>query len=344
MANIPWVNVNVQFFDNAGLVLGGGKLYTYAAGGTTPLATYTNQAGSTPNANPVVLDSAGRANVWLSAASYRFDLYTAASVLVWSVDNVVGNALSSIITEPANTFYAGPTTGANATPTFRALVAADLPAAFANTLLSNLGTTSLNAPLLAQTGIDLGAAATAFRFLFLWGTGTFGTTSIKLTGVPTAARVLTLPDATDTLVGKATVDTLTNKTLTTPTIGSFVNAGHTHQSAAQGGLLPPLKYLFSLLTADGAIAPGTPAAYMITKAGVCGLTLGAPTVTTHDGQQIIVSSNTGFAHTITATGLLQTGSAAVNLATFAAFAGASLTLIAYQGKWNVLCSVGVTFS
>ena len=38
---------------------------------------------------------------------------------------------------------------------------------------------------------------------------------------PTADRTLSLPNATDTLVGLATTDTLTNKTLTTPTINTI---------------------------------------------------------------------------------------------------------------------------
>ncbi len=111
MSAAPWVNPNVQFFDNAGLVLAGGKLYTYAAGGTTNQATYTDASGGTPNANPVVLDSAGRANVWLGSASYRFDLFTSAGVAVWSVDNVTGSALSTITTTTINKVFAGPTAG-----------------------------------------------------------------------------------------------------------------------------------------------------------------------------------------------------------------------------------------
>ena len=79
-----------QGFDSSGDPLDGGLLYTYAAGTTTPLATYTTQAGSVANANPVVLDATGRKPVWLSAASYRFILKTSAGVTVTDDDNIVG--------------------------------------------------------------------------------------------------------------------------------------------------------------------------------------------------------------------------------------------------------------
>ena len=80
----------LQFFDANGIPLAGGKLYTYAAGTTTPLATYTTYAGTVSNANPVILDSAGRASVWLGAAMYKFVLNTSADVLVYTTDNIVG--------------------------------------------------------------------------------------------------------------------------------------------------------------------------------------------------------------------------------------------------------------
>lgn len=82
-----------QFFDNNGIPLAGGKLYTYAAGTTTPLASYTTSAGTIAHANPIVLDSAGRVpggEVWLSVVRYKFSLYTSASVLIATYDNISG--------------------------------------------------------------------------------------------------------------------------------------------------------------------------------------------------------------------------------------------------------------
>lgn len=87
-----------QFFDNNGQPLSGGKIYTYAAGTTTPLATYTSSLGVTPHANPIVLDSAGRVpggEIWLtSGLSYKFVIETSTAILIGTYDNITsgGNA------------------------------------------------------------------------------------------------------------------------------------------------------------------------------------------------------------------------------------------------------------
>jgi hypothetical protein len=42
---------------------------------------------------------------------------------------------------------------------------------------------------------------------------------------PTSDRIISLPNATGTIILQDTTDTLTNKTLTTPTIASITNGG-----------------------------------------------------------------------------------------------------------------------
>lgn len=90
-----------QFFDNNGVILSGGKIYTYAAGTTAPQATYTSASGVTPHANPIVLDSTGRVpggEIWLTQnVSYKFTVETSLGILIGTYDNVVGiNDLSSV--------------------------------------------------------------------------------------------------------------------------------------------------------------------------------------------------------------------------------------------------------
>jgi hypothetical protein len=82
-----------QFFTNSGVILSGGKLYTYAAGTTTPKASYTSSSGNTAHTNPIILDSAGRVpggEIWLLASPYKFALYTSADVLIATYDNISG--------------------------------------------------------------------------------------------------------------------------------------------------------------------------------------------------------------------------------------------------------------
>jgi hypothetical protein len=82
-----------QELDNNGEPLAGGLLYTYEAGTSTPKATYTDSTEATENANPVVLDASGRANVWLGTGAYKFILRTSAGVQIGdTVDNIVGEA------------------------------------------------------------------------------------------------------------------------------------------------------------------------------------------------------------------------------------------------------------
>ena len=143
-----------------------------------------------------------------------------------------------------------------------------------------------------------------------------------------------------------------------------------NQATYQNALVTLLQNLVSgdvnLLTANGAIpfvtnsefvatqAGGTNTAVSgtyvaskqkITKAGVCALTLQAPDANSvMEGHEVTIYSDTAYAHTVTATGLYKTGTASVNLATYAAYAGASMTLIASGGGWVVKSSTGITFS
>lgn len=85
-----------QFLDANGVPLAGGKVYTYAAGTTTPLTTYTDESGTVPNTNPVILDSRGEAAIWLGVASYKLKLTTAADAEIWTVDNIVSASVQAL--------------------------------------------------------------------------------------------------------------------------------------------------------------------------------------------------------------------------------------------------------
>lgn len=91
--NLSPIGNGQQFFDNNGVPLSGGLIYTYQAGSSTALATYTDLNGNVANANPIVLDSSGRLSneVWLTYGyNYKFVVKTAAGTTLGTYDNLYG--------------------------------------------------------------------------------------------------------------------------------------------------------------------------------------------------------------------------------------------------------------
>jgi len=80
-----------QFFDNNGIPLAGGLIYTYQAGSSTLLTTYTTVDGNIANTNPIVLDAYGRtpSEIWMQTGySYKFVIQTAGTVTLQTLDNL----------------------------------------------------------------------------------------------------------------------------------------------------------------------------------------------------------------------------------------------------------------
>jgi hypothetical protein len=83
----PLNTPKARFFDVNGDPLSGGKVFTYDAGTTTPRASYTTAAGDIANANPVILNINGEADIWLTG-NYKIVLKDSDDVVQWTVDNV----------------------------------------------------------------------------------------------------------------------------------------------------------------------------------------------------------------------------------------------------------------
>lgn len=91
--NLSPIGNGFQFFDNNGAPLNAGKIYTYQAGSSTPLATYTSSSGLTANANPIILGTSGRPpnDIWLlEGYFYKFILKDSSDVTIQTYDNLYG--------------------------------------------------------------------------------------------------------------------------------------------------------------------------------------------------------------------------------------------------------------
>lgn len=108
MSNTQAPFFNTQFFDETVTPvspLAGGHLFTYISGTTTNQLTYQDASTVSPNANPIILDAAGRCNLWLIPADvYSLKLTKADGTLIKTFDNVSGTLPSSTGVTSVNGF------------------------------------------------------------------------------------------------------------------------------------------------------------------------------------------------------------------------------------------------
>ena len=149
-----FAGAGTQFFDDNGIPLVGGKLYTYASGTTTPLATYTTSAGTVANTNPIILDAGGRTpnEIWLATGVlFKFVLSTSASVLIGTYDGIpsvndpfgIYSQLGSIAGTNAITATATPTLTAYASGATYSFVAANTNTGAATLSIDGLAAKSI---------------------------------------------------------------------------------------------------------------------------------------------------------------------------------------------------------
>lgn len=80
-----------QYSDSDGNPLAGGKIYTYQSGTSTPQATYTDSTGTVANANPVILDASGEADIWFDVElSYKVVVKDSNDVTIDTRDGMIG--------------------------------------------------------------------------------------------------------------------------------------------------------------------------------------------------------------------------------------------------------------
>lgn len=143
----------LQFFDEDGTPLTGGKINTYEAGTTTPLATYSDSALSVANANPVVLDSEGRTpDIYGDPdTAYKIVLTKSDGSVIWTADNIyfggqvgTGNIEDSSVTTAK-------IADSNVTAAKLSVAGGSLISVSSNDTTPGV----LNGKLVAGTGIDL---------------------------------------------------------------------------------------------------------------------------------------------------------------------------------------------
>ena len=198
-----------QFFDNNGTILSGGKLYTYSAGSTSPLTTYTSSSGATLNPNPIILDSAGRvpAEVWVNSSSIaKFVLKDSTDVLIGTWDNIPSLVSSLNLTGVNNGVVYFNSVGTFSSGTNLTFDGTNLSVAGAATIGSNLNVAGPSS-LVGNTTVGGNLSVT--------GTATLNSNATLYGGLSVAGNVTGALNVTGTMTTSGTTTLATGSTLTT---------------------------------------------------------------------------------------------------------------------------------
>jgi hypothetical protein len=216
----------LQFFGTDGLPLVGGKLYTYAAGTTTPIATYTDNTQANLNTNPIILDSAGQANVWLSdTINYKYTLTDADNVPLFTVDYVSVPATASSFASPPPIGSAVPNEG-----TFTNLNVVDLlTLESTGAAILNVGTTGERPAAPEEGMVRYNSTTTKFEgYNGAWGalgggaTGG-GTDSVFFENAQVVANDYTIPSTVNAgTFGPISINDGVTVTVTDPSVWTIV--------------------------------------------------------------------------------------------------------------------------
>ena len=272
----------VMQFNQGGVPLNGGKLFTYIAGTTTKLTTYTDATGGTPNTNPIILDSNGQCSVWLvPSVSYKLTLSPATDTdpptnPFWTEDHIVSASPTALIS------YA-PATG-----TGDAIIASPVPAVGALTdgllvAVAAAATNTTTNPTLNVSGLGaktifkgvgvplaVGDIVSGLDMLLLYTTGTgewilLNPATIRTTGINyapaggtgdaiTATPVPAVPALTDGLliaVGATAANTVTNPTFNVSGLGAKTIFKGVGVPLAVGDIVSGLDMLLLYTTGTG---------------------------------------------------------------------------------------------
>lgn len=238
-----------QWFDANGDPLNGGKLCSFEAGTSTPLATYSDSSLSVANPNPVVLNAAGRpavsgnvVGIYLLPRSYKFQLLTAGSdstcntgTTIWTLDNVAATPPSNVNLDIAGTAGETLTTGqvailsdGSSSTTAGRWYRADADATYSSSGATAVGVVVSDATAGTSTSIRLQGRVTGLSGLTGGTTYFISATAGALTSTApaNAMRVGVAESATVLVLTPQGVSTNDRLVVTSPTVsaGTFTGA------------------------------------------------------------------------------------------------------------------------